>query len=184
MVMEINEYHKKRGLKRKIELIILMGGGCKLCGYKKNIAALDFHHLNPETKKFKLDIRVLASTEMSKLLKEAEKCIVVCSNCHRELHNPQYNISDLKKKLEYLNNTLPKRKIRTINKPKCVDCGCEINYTSKRCKNCLYINRRTTKRPQYNQLMTEINETNYVVVGKKYGVADNTIRKWVKHYEK
>lgn len=182
--MKINEYHKKRGLKRKIELILSMGGSCKLCGYNKNITALDFHHLNPKEKNFKLDIRMLASTKMLTLLKEAKKCIVVCSNCHRELHNPQYTISDLNKKLEYLNNTLPKPKIRTINKPKCIDCGVEINYTSKRCKKCSSIMKRKTSRPPYKQLMNEINETNYVIVGKKYGVADNTIRKWVRHYEK
>jgi len=32
--------------------------------------------------------------------------------------------------------------------------------------------------------MKEIEESNYVQVGKKYGVSDNTIRKWIKQYKK
>lgn len=73
---------------------------------------------------------------------------------------------------------------RTINKPKCVDCGKEINYSHNRCQKCNSITQRKVKRPSYEQLINEINETNYVIVGKKYGVADNTIRKWIKYYEK
>jgi 5-methylcytosine-specific restriction endonuclease McrA len=43
--------------------------------------------------------------------------------------------------------------------------------------------RRKVKRPPYKQLIKEIKESNYCTVGKKYGVSDNAIRKWVKFYE-
>ncbi len=42
---------------------------------------------------------------------------------------------------------------------------------------------RRVDRPSYKQLMQEIAETNYSAVGRKYGVSDNAIRKWVKTYE-
>ena len=46
-----------------------------------------------------------------------------------------------------------------------------------------YENSRKTQRPDYNTLKTEIDNLGYVKTGKKYGVSDNGIRKWVKFYE-
>lgn len=44
--------------------------------------------------------------------------------------------------------------------------------------------RRKIERPPYDQLLGEIVETSYVAVGRKYGVSDNAIRKWVRSYER
>ena len=44
--------------------------------------------------------------------------------------------------------------------------------------------RRKVERPPYDQLLQEIEQTNYSAVGRKYGVSDNAIRKWTKMYEK
>lgn len=78
-----NEYHKcyKKIIKRK--LVEYMGGCCKICGFNKYISALEFHHLNPEHKEF--TISKYYSIEKAK--KELSKCIMVCCNCHRGLHN-------------------------------------------------------------------------------------------------
>jgi len=65
----------------------------------------------------------------------------------------------------------------------CVVCDTGI-HGLKMCKECYDIDQRTIERPTYYQLVKEIDETNYVSVGKKYGVSDNAIRKWVKYYEK
>ena len=119
---------------------------------------------------------------MSDIWDEFKKCIILCANCHREEHHPELILVDLDDMLKDIDEKVIS--IRTVNKPKCIDCGNDVNYGSKRCKKCLYINRRTIKRPPYNQLLKEIDETNYVIVGKKYGVADNTIRKWIRFYEK
>ena len=43
---------------------------------------------------------------------------------------------------------------------------------------------RKTERPPYKQLLEEIEATNYVAVGRKYGVSDNAVRKWVRFYER
>jgi transposase-like protein len=43
---------------------------------------------------------------------------------------------------------------------------------------------RRVQRPPYEQLLREIAETSYVAVGRKYGVSDNAIRKWVRQYER
>jgi hypothetical protein len=44
--------------------------------------------------------------------------------------------------------------------------------------------RRRVERPPYEQLTQEIAETNYSAVGRKHGVSDNAIRKWVRAYER
>lgn len=82
------ENQKLRALSRKKWLVNLMGGQCCICGYKKNYSALEFHHINPSEKEFKLDSRRLANTKSDIILKEAEKCMLVCSNCHQEIHHP------------------------------------------------------------------------------------------------
>lgn len=63
---------------------------CSICGYNKCKVALEFHHINREDKKFELTrLRTRKWTENAKrtIDEEMKKCIVVCSNCHTELHN-------------------------------------------------------------------------------------------------
>lgn len=60
------------------------GGGCSKCGYNKCIDALEFHHINSESKKF--NIANKGNFCIEDLVNEAEKCIILCSNCHREIH--------------------------------------------------------------------------------------------------
>lgn len=82
---------QKRGLERKIQLIKFLGGCCHVCSYKRNVAALDFHHKKPEEKSFGIDIRKCSNSTMESLMSEAQKCIILCSRCHRESHNPELN---------------------------------------------------------------------------------------------
>jgi heterodisulfide reductase subunit B len=58
--------------------------GCVLCGYNKCVGALDFHHVSSDKEQTVSKIRGLAA-----MRKEAAKCIVVCANCHREIHAGQ-----------------------------------------------------------------------------------------------
>jgi hypothetical protein len=43
---------------------------------------------------------------------------------------------------------------------------------------------RRVERPPYEQLLREIAETSWLAVGRKYGVSDNAVRKWVRQYER
>ena len=68
------------------------GGKCIRCGYNKCIKALEFHHIDPSQKDFTI------SNDHFKLLdaiEESKKCILICSNCHKELHDNLWNIEDL-----------------------------------------------------------------------------------------
>lgn len=89
--------NRDRHNKRKSELVDLHGSSCRLCGYEKYIGALEFHHINPaeKDKNFRDMIRLLPELAA----KELEKCILVCTNCHREIHghlHDEKNLFDFK----------------------------------------------------------------------------------------
>jgi hypothetical protein len=80
---------KEKGYVIKREFIEMKGGGCMICGYKKSLRALTFHHRDPSTKEFVLDVRHLSNRSYSKCLAEMEKCDLLCFNCHMELHEKE-----------------------------------------------------------------------------------------------
>lgn len=95
-----------------------------------------------------------------------ENLRIVCPNCNAAL--PTHCGRNSKKtKGEWKNN----KKIKT----------CEEKISNKKIQS---LNSRTTERPPKEQLEKDINEFGYVATGKKYGVSDNAIRKWIRFYEK
>lgn len=82
-----------RGAERKKRLVRMSGGGCNICGYNKNYAALTFHHLKSEEKEFGLDLRSLSNNSWKRILQEYVKCQLLCHNCHAEIHHPDLLLS-------------------------------------------------------------------------------------------
>lgn len=72
----------QRQNEKKAALVKYKGGKCCICGYDKVNSALDFHHVGP--KEFGIAKRKDISLE--KLKKEVDKTILVCKNCHQEIH--------------------------------------------------------------------------------------------------
>lgn len=68
----------------KLKLVDYKGGKCQICDYNKSISALHFHHLDPNEKDFSISGKSLS---FDKLKLEVDKCILVCSNCHSEIHD-------------------------------------------------------------------------------------------------
>lgn len=62
------------------------GVGCAKCGYNKYSGALDFHHIDPSTKERRVTASMFYSNSYT-IKKELKKCILVCKNCHYELHS-------------------------------------------------------------------------------------------------
>jgi hypothetical protein len=69
-------------------------------------------------------------------------------------------------------------------KQKCIDCEKDISATATRCDSCSRKNQRKVERPSKETLLKDRETMNFVEIGKKYGVRDNTIRKWLKQYAK
>jgi len=85
--------------------------------------------------------------------------------------------SEMNKRCVHLRKTLKQKKVYLCK------CGNQKYRGATLCINCYKISQRKVERPSYEQLLKEIKDTNYSAVGRKYGVSDNTIRKWIKYYE-
>lgn len=70
---------RRREVKR--QLVKEAGGRCKICGFAEHPAALQFHHLDPSRKEFHLGYKGI-SRSIGRMRAEAEKCILLCANCH------------------------------------------------------------------------------------------------------
>lgn len=84
---ECKHCFNKRSVNRRQNLkqlaVEYLGGKCSNCSYNTYIGALEFHHTDP-TKK---DMTIAGSGKKWETIKaEVEKCILLCANCHRELH--------------------------------------------------------------------------------------------------
>jgi hypothetical protein len=60
---------------------------CARCG-EPHWACLDFHHIDPSTKSFSVNMMGGAHS-IKRIQEEIAKCIVLCSNCHRKEHAPE-----------------------------------------------------------------------------------------------
>lgn len=72
---------RRRKIKR--DLVELLGGKCRACGYNKSVYALHFHHKDPKTKLLSVS-ELVQSTKLKEAREEALKCELLCANCHAE----------------------------------------------------------------------------------------------------
>jgi transposase-like protein len=73
----------RRRLVKEI-LVAEAGGQCAACGYRDCIGALQFHHLDPATKRFHVG-KDGVTRSLDRARAEARKCILLCANCHAEV---------------------------------------------------------------------------------------------------
>ena len=82
-----SEYVCNHIKKRKKDLVRVLGGRCCLCGFNSFTEALEFHHVNPKEKSFGIGASNAITKSLEAQLEELKKCILVCANCHRGIHN-------------------------------------------------------------------------------------------------
>lgn len=71
------------------------GGKCERCGYNRCIQALEFHHIDPSQKDFTISNDHF---KLNEAVEESKKCIIICSNCHKEFHAGLWKIEELKER--------------------------------------------------------------------------------------
>jgi transposase len=81
-----SEAVSRRRQRVKAILVAEAGGRCAICGYSRHVAALGFHHLDPNLKVMNVSARGVALA-LETLRAEAQKCVLLCANCHAELEN-------------------------------------------------------------------------------------------------
>lgn len=72
--------------RRRVKRVLVeeAGGKCVLCGYSRCQRALQFHHLDPRSKRFHLGDGG-HSRSLARSREEARKCVLLCANCHAEV---------------------------------------------------------------------------------------------------
>ena len=120
-----NEKIRKKYKNYRKDFVNYKGYSCEICGIKSDIVAIyDFHHKDPSEKEFAL-AKYRGTKINDKIKKEIDKCHLLCSNCHREVHgglHPNYLIKQKTKEIpdytiKYNKNELKKCKKCDIFKP-------------------------------------------------------------------
>jgi len=108
-VKDVMDRHYARRWGKKIKAINLLGGFCKQCK-NKNIFQLEFHHRKSGSKNKEIDDLLAESAKWSVIEKELASCILLCRNCHAELHSRR-------------NDKIKSHLLSLIGKNKCSKCG-------------------------------------------------------------
>jgi hypothetical protein len=166
----------RKNLKKRA--ITLFGGKCLLCGYDKCIEALEFHHIEPEHKDIGIGKIYSNPKSWDKVVNELKKCILVCANCHREIH---YNNITIEPKNYIVTLEVDYKLTESDNYHKCI-CGVTVHNSKKFCSpKCDKKNRRRINwdSEKDNILrLKDIENKPFVAIASIYGTSDNTIRKW------
>ena len=91
-----NNYRAEQRRNNKTKAVAYMGGTCAVCGQVFPDCCFDFHHKNP-TEDNEVPSTVLHYS-WKRIVEELSKCIMVCSNCHRIIHNDDNYIAHEKRK--------------------------------------------------------------------------------------
>jgi hypothetical protein len=160
--------------RKKIFAVEQFGGKCQLCGYDRCINALQFHHIDPSTKKASPSYLIMrASWDIA--FEELKKCILVCANCHAELHYEDRDITVLAESQQTYTNTCV-RCSNTFNTRYASQKYCSVSCTS-------FANRKVRKEPTKNDLKQLIaDKVSWRKMGEMYGISDNGIRRWARKF--
>ena len=166
------EYVKKHRQNYKRMMTAAFESKCGICGYNKSLVALDFHHLNEKEKEFTIRNKIKA---WSKLVEELRKCVLLCSNCHREVHG---NITKIPKNIIRFNEKY------AVYEPyieglydNCPICERKKLQRRKFCS--LKCSGKNQRRVDWDNidLIFLSKKYNYTELGKMFNVSDNTIKK-------
>lgn len=174
-------YVSKHRQKKKDWIVAIAGGKCELCGYCKSNRALDFHHIDPNSKLF--GIANAGATKSNRtLLEEAKKCVLLCANCHREVEAGETDISAIIDRADYiasLERELENLKIRHLRSAtRCPVCGEETKskFCSRKC-----FHKSLVVKPPEREILAQL-PRNYAQLGLLFGVSGNTVKKWMLMY--
>jgi len=163
---------RERTIKRLKEAF---GSKCGICGYSKTLKALEFHHLNKDEKDFTFS-KWNKVARWEKLVKEAKKCVLLCANCHREVHD---EITTIPKDIVRFDFSFEKyRKEKHINLTPCKHCGKLKSDLRKYCSQaCVGKTKIKGKWEKVDLSLAVKNKMTYTEIAKIVGVSDVAVKK-------
>lgn len=174
---------QKWRINTKQRMVDSMGGECQICGYKKCNNALEFHHINPFTKEFALNSALERPKAWAKIVIELRKCVLLCSNCHRELHSNIANIEENKQYFDEEYSTYSRKQIPIIDE--CPICGNEKPICQTTCSS--KCSGKLSGKVDWDNIDIDkllLKHCNAEQVGKFLNVSGAAVRKRIKKLEK
>ncbi len=168
--------------RRKNWLVVAFNKKCGICGYSKSIRALQFHHLDATLKEFSFSE---ISYAWDKVIVEAKKCVMLCSNCHMEVHD---NITKIPKDIQRFDETLIDYSIGKVRKTHgknpikevfyCPICNNERPKRNKYCSlKCAGIGK---SKADWSNLLEMKKTMSNVDIAKVLNVSETAVRKQLK----
>lgn len=177
--MSVKSEHVKSWRKRtKKRIIESMGGRCQICGYDKCDSALSLHHLNPNEKEVSLGSIRANPRSWVRIVDELRKCILLCNNCHSEVHDGCTFVPD---QYEIFNDNYVEYKLNKFTEyNKCDICGNEKPVSNKYCS--LECSSRSKFRVDWDNIDLESLYTEYKIpiIAEQLGISDSAVHKRLK----
>jgi hypothetical protein len=178
ILVKDSKYTGTTNLKNKLYKLNIKNRKCELCGQGEEWLGRKISLILDHINGFNNDNRI-------------DNLRIVCPNCNASLdtHCKGYRgillekckvdkiIQQSDKKYNVI--TSIKKKVKVLN---FCECGKKIEPKSKKCTKCDQLKQRIVERPSYEILLKEVEDLGYSGTGRKYGVSDNSIRKWIKNY--
>lgn len=199
-----NPYITGNTLKNRLIKYELIDNVCNMCGlsntWNDKPLVLQMDHIDGNNRNNKKEnLRLLCpnchtQTPTYTGRNNVKKTKVDYSNLHEVVsnNNPLYinelcslvGIRQCNTNCKKLNKELIIQNIDTSIQLKCLNCNTKITNKSKSgyCNKCSHILQHRTEHPSKQKLIEELKISNPYALGKKYGVSDNAIRKWMKNY--
>lgn len=96
----------------------------------------------------------------------------------------EINVNEVEDNIEEIEENVEQERKKINGKYECATCH-EFNVSEKKAMNCVscarLLSRKVKERPTLEQLLDDVRRMSIVDIGKKYGVSDNCIRKWIRN---
>jgi hypothetical protein len=154
-----------------------MGGCCQVCGYNKCDSSLALHHINPEEKEISLGAIRSNPKNWNSIVAELRKCVLVCHNCHTEIH---HGITFLPENFKMFDESYVDYKLKKDLYDLCPICKNEKFVHNKYCSlKCSGKNQSKVNWDLYDLKMM-YSYMSVVDISEKIGVSDAAVHKRLK----
>ena len=161
----------------KQKLIEGFGGKCQICDYNKSNSALEFHHINPAEKDFSISNFIGNGVKpWNDFVNEVAKCILLCANCHREVHEGLTLIPENYQRFD--ESLIVSHKKKPEDTP-CIHCGNLKDYKQKFCSHTCsttFNSKLKLNKEDLEKLLIEY-KGNLSQISKVLNISDNGFKK-------
>jgi hypothetical protein len=170
---------KQWRIKSKLRIVTALGGSCVVCGYNRCLAAFDIHHKVPAIKEFSFSAVRTSPATWEKVCKELRSCVLLCANCHREVHAGITTIPNNAKVFdEQFADYQAAERLSRLNA--CPVCGELKHISMKTCSPLCAAKTREVASWETIDLLEVSKTTSNCAIARQLGVSEAAVRKRLK----